>query len=311
MPVLTSPNGQKASRFSFGTMQFGGRADEAASREMYDACRAKDINFFDTAYVYNEGHSETLLGKFVAGERDELIVATKVAGTADASPDTILKQFDESRKRLNMDMFDVLYLHRFDESVPIEKTYEAVAQMRDKGGFRYLGVSNYAAWQVMKAARVAAEFDLTISLIQPMYNLVKRQVEVEILPMCVSEDIAAATYSPLGGGLLTGKYVNDKAGRLAEDSMYTNRYSQNWMHDAAKGVKEIADREGIHPATLAVAWVARNKAVSSPIISAKNVEQLGPSLAAIDYELSDELYAELTTLSPTPAPATDRLEEAL
>ena len=182
--------------------------------------------------------------------------------------------------------------------------------MKQKGLTRYIGVSNFAAWQVLKAQWVAAEFDVRIDILQPMYNIVKRQAEVELFPACVDQGIAIAPYSPLGGGLLTGKYAAGGSGRLIEDQAYASRYAPDWMHKAAVGLQEIAADVDVHAATLAVAWVTRHPAGPAPIISARGADQLTPSLAAMDYRLDDALYARLSALAPTPAPATDRLEEA-
>ena len=119
-----------------------------------------------------------------------------------------------------MDMVDVLYLHRFDPETALDETIETFAMLREQGKIRYLGLSNFAAWQVMKAASIAARFDLKISILQPMYSLIKRQAEVEILPMCASEGIAVAGYSPLGSGLLSGKYKRGETGRLSQNERY-------------------------------------------------------------------------------------------
>lgn len=310
---ITSLDGTPISRFTFGTMQFGGRADAAASRDMFDACIDAGITHFDTAYVYTDGASERLLGKFAAPLRDRIIVATKVAYTGGSGRKNILKTFDASRQRLGMDSVDILYLHRFDPDTPLEESYDTLAELKDAGHIRYIGVSNHAAWQVMKSVSVAATRGLTIDILQPMYNLVKRQAEVELLPMAHDQEIMVAPYSPLGGGLLTGKYagIDDRTttGRLTEDQRYHARYGQEWMWQTARALKEIADTHGVSAATLAVAWVAAHPNKPSPILSARSVDQLSSSLAAMHYTLSDELYAAISALSPTPAPATDRLEE--
>ncbi len=307
---LTTPDGTPISRFSFGAMQFGGKADAAQSRAMFEACRAAGINFFDTAYGYTEGQSETLLGQLAAPERERLFIATKCAHPGDSKAATITRQFDESRKRLGMDCVDLLYLHRWDDTTPLEETFGALAKMAEGGAIRHVGLSNFAAWQVMKARQVAESFGLQIAALQPMYNLVKRQVEVEILPMARSEGFAVCTYSPLGGGLLTGKYAAGDTGRIETDQMYAARYAPAWMRAAAAELAGIAAELGTHPATLAVAWVARNKDVTTPIISARSAEQLQPSLDAQSFTMDDALFARLSALAPTPAPATDRLEEA-
>ncbi len=308
--MITTPGGSAPSALCFGTMQFGDGADEAASRDMYAACRESGVNFFDTAYVYADGLSEEYLGRFARAERDDLIIASKVAYADTASPRDIRAQFDISRTRLGMDMIDILYLHRFDPETPLEHSIEAMAELRNSGRIRYVGVSNYAAWQVMKARHVAQRFDLEISIVQPMYSLVKRQAEVEILPMSLSEGMAVAPYSPLGGGLLTGKYARGGTGRLSGNKRYATRYGVDWMHRAAAGLADLADELATPAATLAVAWVAANPAITAPIISARSVQQLVPSLAAADLTLTDQIRARIDALSRRPAPATDRLEEA-
>ena len=297
------------SPLAFGCMQFGGRADAPASRAMFDAARAAGITHFDTAHVYTGGGSERLLGGFVAGDAS-VQVATKLGYDGGAGRANLVAQFDESRRRLGMDAVDLVYLHRFDPATPLEETLEVFADWQTRGFLARIGLSNFAAWQVMKAQAVAARLGTRIDVIQPMYNLVKRQVEVEILPMCADQGIAVHGYSPLGGGLLTGKYAAGGSGRLAEDSRYAARYAPEAMHKAAAGLALMAEEVGTHPATLAVAWVMACKiAPVIPLVSARDAAQLGPSLAALTFTLTDALRARLTALYPAPAPATDRLEE--
>lgn len=308
--MITSPNGTPLSSLTFGTMQFGGNADAEQSRAMFDAARAAGITHFDTAYVYTGGTSETLLGEFAGPDRDNLIIATKAAYDGSSSRANILSSFDTSRQRLKMDHVDVLYLHRFDDETPLEESFDALATLKHKNQIGHIGVSNFAAWQVMKAQAVAARFEVRIDIIQPMHNLVKRQAEVEIFPMAVDQGIEIAPYSPLGGGLLTGKYADGQTGRLTEDERYTARYNVSWMHDAAVKLKSLAQELGIHPATLAVAWAMAHPARPRPIVSARSAEQLAPSLAALDFEMTPELYDQITGFSVAPPPATDRIEEA-
>ena len=308
--TLKSDSGQSVSRFSFGTMQFGGKADAKASAEMYAAARGAGLNFFDTAYVYTGGESERILGPLIAAERSDVVVATKAAYDQPSTPENLTASLETSLSRMDTDYVDVLYLHRFDDTTPLEVTFDGLAALMATGKARAIGVSNFAAWQVVKADGLARERGIKIDIIQPMYNLVKRQAEVEILPMAADLGIAVAPYSPLGGGLLTGKYASGEGGRLTENDQYKARYGLGWMHQAAKGLTEIAAREGVHPATLACAWAAAHPAVTSPILSAKSVQQLQPSLDAVAYQMDPALYAEITALSQTPPPATDRLEEA-
>lgn len=307
--TLTSLDGTPASRLAFGTMQFGGRADRAASQAMFDAALEAGITHFDTAHVYTDGAAETFLGDMIKPHRARLIVATKAAYTGGATPHTIRTSAETSRKRMDLDVLDALYLHRFDPDTDMHESFETFAELKAKGVIRYLGISNFAAWQAAKAAGIAAKFDLKITLIQPMYSVVKRQAEVEILPMAQDYGMVCAPYSPLGGGLLTGKYATGGAGRLTEDDRYAARYGFAHMHSAAARLSDIATREGVHPATLAVAWAAAHPTAPAPIISARSAEQLAPSLAAREYAMTPELYAEMAALVPSPPPATDRAEE--
>jgi aryl-alcohol dehydrogenase-like predicted oxidoreductase len=162
----------------------------------------------------------------------------------------------------------------------------------------------------MKAQAVADKVGTRIDILQPMYSLVKRQAEVELFLMALTEDIAVAPYSPLGSGLLTGKYISGGNGRLSSDTRYGARYAQDWMQHTASALSELAQELNTDAATLAVAWAAHHPAVTAPIISARSVEQLVPSLAAQVISFSDVEYFRIEALSRRPAPATDRLEEA-
>lgn len=310
MGRLKALDGNDASRLCFGCMQFGATADVIASRAMFDACRDAGINFFDTAHTYTGGESEELLGSFIKQDRDALIIATKTGYTGGSGRDNILAQFDESRIRLGLDTVDILYLHRWDPKTPLNQTFETLCELQQQGRIRYIGASNFAAWQVMKAQTVAEKLGTRIDVIQPMYSLIKRQAEVELFPMALSEDFAVAAYSPLGSGLLTGKYQAGGEGRLSIDKRYAARYGQPWMAKTAQALSALAREWGIDPATLAVAWAAKHPAVSAPIISGRNAKQLESSLKALCVCLTTEQYAQLEVLALRPAPATDRLEEA-
>lgn len=310
MTRLTTRSGAPAAPFAFGTMQFGGTADAAASADMYHAARAAGIAHFDTAWIYTEGRAETILAELIRPAPEEVFVATKVGYTGGASRANMLAQFDTSRTRLGLDTVDLLYLHRFDPHSELAETMDAFATLKAQGLIRYIGLSNFAAWQVMKAQAIAARFDLRIDAVQPMYSLVKRQAEVEILPMCADQGIAACTYSPLGGGLLTGKYGAGGTGRLTGDDRYAARYGLPAMHAAAAGLSALAASLGAHPATLAVAWAAAHPARPQPIVSARSTAQLAPALAALNWPMDAETYARIAALMPAPPPATDRLEEA-
>jgi len=310
MTHLTTQSGTPLAPAVYGTMQWGGAADADAARAMFDQCLDAGLTHFDTAHLYTQGRSEEILGK-LAGGREDLFIATKAAYDVPADKPHLIASVDLSRKRLQRDVIDLLYMHQFDTQTPLDVTFDVLAKLQSDGIIRYIGVSNYAAWQVMKAQGVAATFGTRIDAVQPMMNLVKRQVEVEVLPMAADQNIQVCAYSPLGGGLLTGKYgTGDTQGRLAVDTRYAARYGPAWMHDTAIGLAGIAADLGVAPATLAVSWVRRHAPAVHPIVSARSDVQLAPSLAGLAFEMSDVLYAQITALSPAPPPATDRIEEA-
>ncbi|MFM7655818.1 MAG: aldo/keto reductase, partial [Paracoccaceae bacterium] len=260
------------------------------------------------AWIYTDGASETLLGQFVRGH--DIQIATKIGYEGGAGRTNLTAQFDTSRKRLGRYAVDLLYLHRFDPGTPLAETLEVFAEWQSRGLIARIGVSNSAAWAVMKAQAVAASLGTRIDAIQPMYSLVKRQAEVELLPMAADQGMTAYTYSPLGGGLLTGKYAAGGSGRLTEDSRYAARYGRDEMAVAAAGLASLAAELGTHPATLAVAWARCHPSRPVPLISARDAGQLAPSLAAADYPMTGETYARIAALYPAPPPATDRTEEA-
>jgi aryl-alcohol dehydrogenase-like predicted oxidoreductase len=220
---------------------------------------------------------------------------------------------EDSLRRLGTDHVDVYFFHRFDPNTPIEESLRAVDDLVHQGEILYPAVSNWAAWQITKALGISAREGLArFECIQPMYNLAKRQAEVEILPLAQAEQMGVTPYSPLGGGLLTGKYgvgQRPERGRLVENEMYMKRYGLEQYYETAERFTAHAQERGLQPATLAVAWVMSHPGVTAPIIGARNVEQLEASLAAAEVKMTDEWRTEISALSVEPPPATDRLEE--
>ena len=317
---LLGRTGVRVSRLCFGTMSFGDIADEEESAKMFRRCLDVGINFFDCANVYAGGRSEEILGKLMTGCRDDLVITSKVFGAVServndrgASRRHIQLQVENSLRRLNTDRIDVYFLHHFDPDTPIEETLRVLDDLVHQGKILYPAVSNWAAWQIAKALGIAKYEGLArIACLQPMYNLVKRQAEVEILPLAEAEQIGVISYSPLGGGLLTGKYADaqkPEQGRLSENRAYAIRYGEALYHEVANNFAAYAKERGYHPATLAVAWVMAHPGVTAPIIGARNLEQLEASLAALEVEMTPEWRAEISALSYTPPPANDRLEE--
>lgn len=317
---LLGNTGVKVSALCFGTMSFGGDADERTSAAMFNRCREVGINFFDCADVYAGGRSEEILGRLIADCRDEVIITSKVSGSTGpdinargASRRHIRAAVEASLKRLNTDYIDIYFLHHFDNNTPLEETIRALDDLVRAGKILYPAASNFAAWQVAKALGVSArEGRARFECIQPMYSLVKRQAEVELYPLAQSENLGVVPYSPLGAGLLTGKYGVTRrpdSGRLVENQMYQTRYGDALYYDVAERFASFARERNLEPASLAVAWVASHPAVTAPIIGARNLDQLAGSLKSLEIELTPELRAEISALSPEPPPATDRTEE--
>ena len=314
---LLGRTGVSVSELCFGTMSFGGDADEATSAAMYKAVRDAGINFFDSANEYNKGKSEEILGRLAKGHRDDLVITTKCfnpiredVNARGGSRRHIVQAVEASLKRLQTDRIDVLFMHRYDTATPIEETMRALEDLVRAGKVIYPAVSNWSAWQTQRAVDIQERNSWSrLQVIQPMYNLVKRQAEVELLPMAAANGIGCIPYSPAAAGLLSGKYFGQASGRLKTNKMYEARYGDQWMFEVAEKYVAFCKQKGLHPVSTAIAWVGTHPAVTAPIIGARNLEQLKDSLAAVDVNMTPELRAEIADLSRTPAPATDRSEE--
>jgi aryl-alcohol dehydrogenase-like predicted oxidoreductase len=311
--------GMQVSKLCFGTMSFGREADQETAAAMFHRCRDIGINFFDTANVYSAGQSEEMLGKLIQGSREELVITSKFSSAMGddvnaqgASRRHIVRAVEASLKRLDTEWIDVYFVHKFDVRTPMETTLRALDDLVHQGKILHPAVSNWAAWQIAKALGISALEGLApFACIQPMYNLVKRQAEVEILPLAQSEQMGVITYSPLGGGLLTGKYGVDHKpdqGRLVENDMYMKRYGPDVYYKIADDFTAHARAKGVSPVSLAVAWVMAHPAVTAPIIGARNLEQLEGSLGALDIDMTSEWREQISSISITPPPPTDRLE---
>ena len=312
--------GLKISELCFGTMSFGVEADEKISAQMFAACREQGINIFDCADLYAHGRAEEILGRLIKDIREEVIITSKVyfptgpdINAMGANRRHIMYAIEGSLRRLQTDRLDIYFIHRFDDITPLEETLRALDDLVHQGKIVYLGLSNMAAWQVEKALGLSALHGLApLACIQPMYNLVKRQAEVEILPMAEAERLGVLTYSPLAGGLLTGKYGKNRrpsSGRLLENKVYQTRYQDEMGLEVAEKFTALAAELGFNPVSLAIAWAGSHPAVTAPIVGARNVEQLKDIFAATEINMTAELRQQISSLSPEPPPATDRSEE--
>jgi aryl-alcohol dehydrogenase-like predicted oxidoreductase len=314
---LLGQTGVKVSELCFGTMSFGGDADEAASAAMYKACRDAGINFFDCADQYAKGKSEEILGRLMKGHREDLVITTKCfnptgedVNARGTSRRHVTRAVEASLKRLQTDRVEVLFLHHYDKRTPLEESVRALEDLVRAGKVIYPAVSNWSAWQTQRAVDLQERNDWArLQVIQPMYNLVKRQAEVELLPMAEANGIGVIPYSPAAAGLLSGKYSGAASGRLKTNKMYEARYGERWMFEVADKFAAFCKQKGLHPVSTAVAWVGAHPAITAPIIGARNLEQLKDSLDAVNVPMTPALRAEIADLSRTPPPATDRLEE--
>ena len=314
---LLGRTGLSVSELCFGNMSFGGDADEAMSGAMYKAVRDAGINFFDTANEYNKGRSEEILGRLIKDHRDDLVLSTKCFNAT--GPDInarganrrhVVQAVENSLRRLQTDRIEVLFLHRFDALTPIDEMMRGLEDLVRAGKVIYPAVSNWSAWQTQRAVDIQERNNWArLQVIQPMYSLVKRQAEVEILPMAAANGIGVIPYSPAAAGLLSGKYLGQATGRLKTNKMYEARYGDDWMFDVAEEYVTFCKERGLHPVSTAIAWVGTHPAVTAPIIGARNTDQLKDSLASVAIDMTPSLRAEIAALSRTPPPATDRSEE--
>ena len=311
--------GVQVSELCFGTMSFGGDADVETSAAMYAASRDAGINFFDTANTYNAGESERVLGRLMKGHRDDLVIATKCfspqgddVNARGSSRRHVTKAVEASLRRLGTDRVEVLFLHQFDRRTPIDEQMRGLEELVRSGKVLYPAASNYSAWQTVAALAVQERHGWSrLEVLEPMYNLVKRQAEVEILPMAAAHEIAVIPYSPAAGGLLSGKYAagSGDGSRLHTNRMYRIRYGEEWMHDTAARFAGFCRDRGLHPVGAAVAWVGAHPAVTAPIVGARTLDQLRASLDSVSIDMTPALRAEISALSRDPPPATDRSEE--
>ena len=310
------------SELCFGTMTFGGSAAFSAVGTVQQAdadallARAFEagINFVDTADTYSEGASERITGqalKNVGIKRDEVIVATKVFGEMGTGPNGrgssrghILDAARASLDRLQLDHIDLYQLHGFDPATPIEETLRALDDLVRQGLVRYIGISNWAAWQIARALGVSALHDLArFASLQAYYALAARDVEREIVPMLRGEGLGLLVWSPLAGGLLSGKYSRERQGEEGSRraALAFPPVEMDRAYDVIDVLTELAERKHASVAQLAIAWLLRQPRVTSVLLGTKRIEQLDDNLGAVDVQLTEEELRSLDEVSKLPA----------
>jgi len=294
METRTLPHtGLTVSRACFGTMTFGSQTDQRTAARMIDLAMDRGINFFDTANVYSDGRSETILGEFLKGRRDHVILASKV-GAQDGSPEasplsrrSILANIDASLRRLQTDYLDVYYLHRPDYGARIEETLEAMDEMVRAGKVRYLATSNFAAWQLCRMLWTSEKQGYQPPMVsQPIYNLLARGIEPEYVPFCKQFGVSLVVYNPLAGGMLTGKQPRERplAGtRFDSNQLYLDRYWHPACFDAVDALRGVAEAAGRSPLDMSLNWLLHHTATDCVILGASKIEQLEQSLDALGH----------------------------
>ena len=282
-------------------MNFGSGADENQSVAMMHRALDAGINFWDTADVYSgRGKSETIVAKGLEGRRDQVFLATKVHGKMGDGPNDegnsrlhIIKGCEDSLRRLNVEHIDLYQIHRPQNDVPIDETLRALDDLITAGKVRYIGTSTFAAYQIVESLWASEKLGINRFVCeQPPYNLLDRRIERELLPVCQTYGIGVIPWSPLGGGMLTGKYKRD------EQAPQGSRYEAGKFRDGreipaqtwnvVEGLRALCDEKGVNMDAFALAWVAAQKGVTSPIIGPKTMEQLEDNLRALDVEISDD-----------------------
>jgi aryl-alcohol dehydrogenase-like predicted oxidoreductase len=312
--------GVRVSEICLGAMTFGGKGywknigqvEQKEAEDLVNTAIEGGINFFDTADVYSEGRSEEILGKALGDKRKDIILATKVRGRTGTGPNDIglsrkhiIDSCNASLKRLGTDYIDLYQVHSFDPRTPLDETLRTLDDLVRNGKVRYIGVSNYTGWQLMKALAISEKQNLEkFVTLQAYYSLIARDLENELVPLSLDQNLGILTWSPLGGGFLTGKYRRGKP--RPEGARRSNPKDQFLQFDEEKGfdivdeLKRIANNHGATITQAALNYLLRKPGVTSVIIGARNKEQLTDNLKTTDWEMTSKEIAGLDELSKPP-----------
>ncbi len=308
--------GIKVSELCLGTLTFGARTDEAAGKDIVSLFLDWGGNFIDTADIYGipRGASEKTLGEALKGKRSKVVLTSKVGFGAGPDPNSgglsrvhIMQAIEASLRRLQTDYLDLYYVHCWHEGTPLEETLSVLNDLVKAGKVRYLGASNFTAWQLMKSLGMSEQkgWEKFVGL-QPQYNLLVRDIERELLPLCREEKLAVVVWSPLAGGFLSGKYRRGKPppkdSRIArieieEHPDHWNRRATERNSHILDVVKEISEERGNSCAQIALAWILVQPGITGPIIGARTMKQLKENLGCIDLKLTSEELKALNEVS--------------
>ena len=308
-------SGVKVSQICLGTMMFGGPTNEADSIRIIQCAIDAGINFLDTANIYTRGTSERMLGEFIAGEREQVVVASKYSMSTNlAEPNcsgnhrkNMVQALEDSLQRLNTDYLDIYWVHGWDQVTRADEVMRALDDLVRAGKVLHVGASNLPAWYIAAANTLAAERNLTpFTALQMHYNLVERSIEAEFFDLAQAHDMALTAWSPLAGGLLTGKFNRDAEQGAADDARLNKApYGPAMLAEhrlaIAEGLTKLASTIGCEPAQLALAWLLHRRQGSViPILGARTQEQFDTNMACLDICLNQTQIDELDSLAPPP-----------
>jgi aryl-alcohol dehydrogenase-like predicted oxidoreductase len=311
-PTHLGRTGLRVSPLCLGTMNFGPQTTEPDSHEIMDAAAAAGINFFDTANVYGwkkgEGWTEQIIGNWFAqggGRREGTVLATKLYGSMGENPNetglsalAVRQQCDASLRRLQTDYIDLYQMHHIDRTAPWDELWEAFDVLKQQGKILYVGSSNFPAWGLVQAnERAERRHSLGLVSEQSYYNLLRRTVELEVVPACEQYGIGLIPWSPLEQGLLGGILRKQKEGRSAEQSQLDKLEEHR---RAVQAYEDLCDELGEKPADVGLAWLLHQPAVTAPIIGPRTLEQLQGTLRAPEIELDEDVLAKLDAIFPGP-----------
>ncbi len=317
--VRLGRTGLRVSRLCLGTMTFGLQIDEDAASAVLDRAAEGGVTFLDTADVYplggdltTVGRTEEIVGRWLRGRRERFVLATKCVSPVGPAPwdrgasrRHVMDAVESSLRRLGTDWIDLYQLHSDDRDTPLAESLTALDELVRAGKVRYVGCSNYLAYRVARAIGISEARGLArFESVQPRYNLLFRQFERELFPLCLEEGLGILPYNPLAGGMLSGKHVRGSTPTAGSRftlgsaaSIYQDRYWHSHVFDTVDALRALADEAALALPTLAVAWVLRHPAVTAPIVGASHPDQLDATLTAAEVRLDDDLAKRLDELT--------------
>lgn len=305
-------SGLKVSELCLGTMTFGHGTDEATARRMVDMAFEAGINFFDTANTYGAGQSEIITGKALAGRRREVVLATKFFNPTGPGPNDsglsrvhIMNSVEDSLRRLQTDWIDIYYMHHMDAQTPLDETLRALDDLVTAGKVRYIACSNHEAWRTLEALWISDTHGWARFIgYQAMYNLIARDIELELIPMLQHKGVGVVVWGPLAGGFLSGKYQPGQRSltgtRSEEKWVFPEHFLDDGADEILEALLEVADDLERSPSQVAIRWALEQPAVTSVIVGARTAEQLSDNLAAAGWRLPDAARARLNEASQMP-----------